>query len=84
MKTHTNINNLYKTVLALLLTTVFNACVNDDWGRGCTPGTGDIKITLTLQLPGTRTGADTRAMPADETTISQIQVLLFKPSGGPS
>lgn len=47
------------------------------------PGTGDIKITLTLQLPGTRTGADTRAMPADETTISQIQVLLFKPSGGP-
>ncbi|MCD7937295.1 MAG: hypothetical protein LUG98_10575 [Tannerellaceae bacterium] len=80
MKTHTYINNLYKTVVALLLTTVFNACVDDDWGRGCTPGTGDIKITLTLQLPGTPA---TRAMPADETTISQIQVLLFKPSGGP-
>jgi len=52
-------------------------------GERMYPGTGDIKITLTLQLPGTRTGADTRAMPADETTISQIQVLLFKPSGGP-
>ncbi|MCD7937060.1 MAG: hypothetical protein LUG98_09400 [Tannerellaceae bacterium] len=85
MKTHTYINNLYKLVIALLLTTVFNACVDDDWGNTC-PGTatGDIKITLTLQVPGVLPSnqVTTRAMPADETNINQIQVLLFKPEEG--
>ncbi|MCD8043990.1 MAG: hypothetical protein LUH10_13090 [Tannerellaceae bacterium] len=77
MKTHTYINTLYKTVILLLITTVFNACVDDDWGRECTP-TGDIRITLTLQLPGTVS----RATAEQESRIDEIEVLLFKPDDG--
>ncbi|MCD8166753.1 MAG: Mfa1 fimbrilin C-terminal domain-containing protein [Bacteroides sp.] len=83
MKTYRYITNLYKSVLALLLTAVFNACLDEDLGGTC-PVTGDVKITLTLHVPGIPSASQVtnRAMPEDETRITQMQVLLFKPDDG--
>ncbi|MCD8102746.1 MAG: FimB/Mfa2 family fimbrial subunit [Alistipes sp.] len=51
------------------------------------PALDAAQVTLSIQMPGLPKGnseseAQTRAMPADEGTISEVEVLLFQTSGG--
>lgn len=61
-----------------------HSCVRDELDVPSHPAQGDVRITLTIEVPGGRqTASGSRAMPADEGTVSEAHVLLFRPSGGP-